>query len=349
MKTRLSSILLLLLCAMPSQALDIPSYHMDTLVLLSDVVVYCEEKEVQAPPPSKTGPTHCKCKVLQTFKGDIAPGSDLTVVYDFTFERMAFGSAYNRATPHNFPPGKALLFLHKDASGSYSVVDAKLVQEGKVYQFIQDSNPGLLYPLPAHPESIKLENDEEYGEKELLQDFAIALKKSASLKEPQTDEWIRYDFQSLAIAHSPGEDAETKSVVKAAKNDVEIEVSIPAVVKSGDSVKMLVRLINNSKQRLSCLKVNDIYELGIKVVDANNKPVELTQQGLSKISGFPNAINERQIEPGQFYEFKVDLARYFKLGPGKYAASVTIDSLAVAPGTQSVFTLSVSGVNFEIK
>src|SRR5580658_534016 len=103
MKTRLLIILLLLANVLPARARSYPNYTLYVLAMISDTVVYCEEKEI-------TLGTHTKCKVLQAFKGDVASGSDLTVEYPHTFDGKSL------------PPGKSLLFLRKEPSGSYTIL-----------------------------------------------------------------------------------------------------------------------------------------------------------------------------------------------------------------------------------
>jgi hypothetical protein len=170
MKTRLSSILLFFICAMSAQARSYPNYSMYAMVQLSDIIVYCEEKDIQ----DAKGGTVINCKVLQTFKGDAIPSSDLAAYYSSLFKRSLYHSG-----PKDFPPGKALLFLRKDNSGSYRVLDAKLLQNGEVFRFAQIADSFAPLSLtPQQPENITLAKDQKYGEKELLEDLAAALKKS---------------------------------------------------------------------------------------------------------------------------------------------------------------------------
>lgn len=172
MKKPLLVFILLLACATFARAKDLPSYPMSQLVVASDAVVYCEELDIQK---VAGGRTQVKCKILETFKGDLAKGAVATVGYSDFFGRNTF----TKSDPKEFPPGKTLLFLKKDNTGSYKVLDAKLVQGGKIFGFTQMTNPGGLWLMEQKPENIKLPKDQPYGEKEFLEDFAIALANSS--------------------------------------------------------------------------------------------------------------------------------------------------------------------------
>jgi hypothetical protein len=172
MKTRLLSILLSLLCVVTSPAKDLPSYPMDKLVLAAPIVVYCDETEVSEATGRRT---LTKCKILQSFKGGLEVGSELTASYGLFLQRRA----ENHAESKPLPKGKALLVSQKDESGTYLVMNAKLIADRKVYGFVQFDNPGALYLVPQNPENLKLADGPAYGEKEHLEDLGLALKKSA--------------------------------------------------------------------------------------------------------------------------------------------------------------------------
>lgn len=208
MKNLFSCISLSFLCVLSAQAKLIPHYGMDSLVVMSDIVVYCGEMDNQYKEDTFTNTTEIrntikwtetraitKCKVLQSFKGDLAPGSEVTVNYNSIFKRYlssnepydeedASGKIISERKAEYLPLGKALLFLRKNGS-VYQVVDARLVQDGKVYQFTQVMNPGPLeLDEQKQPENFQLLKNGAYGEQELLKDMAIALKKAALLKKP---------------------------------------------------------------------------------------------------------------------------------------------------------------------
>ncbi len=207
MKNRFLALLMLLVCAVTGRAKLIPSYRMESLILLSDVVVYCEEEDVKTKdvPHEITDSrglikwtdtiTITRCKVLQSFKGDLAPGAEITIQYGGLFCRYLFNNGpytvlnatKEVVSVHKaeyFPPGKVLLFLRNDPAGGYGVVDAKLVQDGKVYRYTQMRNPGPLNLFRQGPENFKLAKGKPYGEEELLRDMTLALKKSVLLKKP---------------------------------------------------------------------------------------------------------------------------------------------------------------------
>jgi hypothetical protein len=175
MKTHLPSILLLLLCAISASARLMPVHPMDQLAFASGFVVYCEETDIREGVERRT---LIKCKVLQSFKGELVADTEFTADYSHVYKRLVGASA----EPKRMPKGKALLFLQKDESGNYKVLDAKLVVNGKVFRFIQFDNPGPLLLNPQAPENIKPAESQSYGEKELLEDLAAALKKATTLK-----------------------------------------------------------------------------------------------------------------------------------------------------------------------
>lgn len=170
------------------KAMMIPSYRMDSLTLLSDVVVYCKEESVKTISVTQDNYTEkytsVKCRVLRTFKGDFKPGSEITVNYNVLFGRNPSAGYLPPQKYDDLPPRKALVFLTKNKSGGYDVRDAKLVQKDAIYRYIQRGNPGGLGLAKQGPENITLPETEEYDERALLQDMALALKKSQSLKEP---------------------------------------------------------------------------------------------------------------------------------------------------------------------
>ncbi len=207
MKTMLGVVLLFLVCTRTGQAKLINTYRMDSLVSVSDVIVYCDEEDVKRKeiPHEITDSrglvkwtdtiTITRCKVLQSFKGDLAPGAEITIEYGDIFRRYleqngpytVLNAAREVVSVHKaeyFPPGKVLLFLRKDSAEGYAVVDSKMVEDGKVYRYLQMMNPGPLNLCPQGPENFKLAKGKQYGEAELLRDIALALKRSAMLKKP---------------------------------------------------------------------------------------------------------------------------------------------------------------------
>lgn len=175
---------LLLVSGITAQAEMMPYYRMDSLVLLSDLIVLCDE--IKITPDAATGKTFVSSQVVRTFQGDLAAGKEFSAEYDCNFKREL------NSPEDQLPPGRALLFLKKTGNPTvYSVVTAKLIKGDEVLQFGQFL--GSIGPLslgPQKPENLKLSGDQKYGEAELVADLLLALQKSASLKEPAiTDFW----------------------------------------------------------------------------------------------------------------------------------------------------------------
>ena len=198
---RLLCLSFFLLASSSVRAALIPYYRMDSLALLADTVVLCEEQAVMSPPArhgkESEGATWVRCKVVQTFRGVLTPGAEFEIEYDALFSRVLpgdegytlmdrKGKVVHVVEPKSLPAGRALLFLQRGKGPlSYTVVTAKLIQGNKVYQFGQfRSNPGGLVLAPQGPENIQLAPTQDYGLAELLQDLQLALRNPASLKEP---------------------------------------------------------------------------------------------------------------------------------------------------------------------
>ncbi len=189
----------LLLLSPTVQAKLIPYYRMDSLVFLSDAVVLCEEQSVSARPIQHEGwretVTRVRCRVLQTFKGELIQGSEFEVEYGSLYSRVlpgdeggtyldARGKVLRTVEPKTLPPGRALLFLRR-ATGTlpWEMVSAKLIQGEQVYQFGQFlSNPGGLVLAPQKPENIRLAPAEQYGPTQLIEDLRAALQQATTLK-----------------------------------------------------------------------------------------------------------------------------------------------------------------------
>ena len=190
----------LLLTSQTARAKLIPYYRMDSLAFLSEAVVLCEEQNVSARSVQHEGwretVTRVRCRVLQTFKGELAPGAEFEVEYGSLYSRVlpgdeggtyldAKGKVLRTVEPKTLPPGQALLFLRR-AEGPlpWMVVSAKLIQSEQVYQFGQfRSNPGGLVPAPQRPENIRLAPAEKYGPAHFIEDLRAALQHAATLKE----------------------------------------------------------------------------------------------------------------------------------------------------------------------
>ena len=192
---------LLLLLPPTIQAKQIPYYRMDSLAFLSDAVVLCEEQSVSTRSVQHEGwretDTRVRCRVAQTFKGDLPPGAEFEVEYDALYSRVlpgdeggtfldAKGKVLRTVEPKTLPPGRVLLFLRRAAGPlPWEVVSAKLIQGEQVYRFGQfRGNPGGLVLASQGPENIRLAPAEKYGPTQLIEDLRLALERAATLKEP---------------------------------------------------------------------------------------------------------------------------------------------------------------------
>ena len=189
-----------LVVASPVAAAWIPYYRMDSLILLSDAVVYCEELAIQRSeikhPQWTEEKTSVRCKVLKVFKGEIRQNEIINVEYDAIFRRQrnsdngqftldSTGNFVLQSPPKSIPEGRAAIFLKRVAgTDSYLPITAKLVVSEKVLAFRQMGNPGPLALEDQAPENITLKKDQLYGEKEFLKDIEMAITKSKSLKTP---------------------------------------------------------------------------------------------------------------------------------------------------------------------
>ena len=114
----------LLLFSPAAQAKLIPYYRMDSLAFLTDAIVLCEEQSVAAQSIQHEGwretVTRVRCRVTQTFKGDLAMGSEFEVEYNSLYSRVlpgdeggtfldAKGKVLRVVEPKTLPPGRALL------------------------------------------------------------------------------------------------------------------------------------------------------------------------------------------------------------------------------------------------
>ena len=192
-----------LLLTIPSsvQAALIPYYRMDSLALLSEAIVLCDEQSVTTRPVGKArwhlGATRVRCRVVQAFKGGLASGAEVEVEYDPIYDRALPGSeggtyldnkgkVLRVVEPRTLPPGRALLFLRRAAAGPlpWEVVSAKLIQGEQVYQFGQfRGNPGGLVLAPQGPENIRLAPGERYDPDRLIEDLRAALEHAATLRD----------------------------------------------------------------------------------------------------------------------------------------------------------------------
>ena len=184
-------------------------YRMDSLSLLSDHVVLCEEIDIQFTERQNTSPfpanAAVQCKVLQTFKGALKPDTEFRAEYDGSWARTLPGKQgytvsdwdgrnIKTIQPEYAPVGRVLLFLKratekeflsasvKIGSDRFGIVAVKLILGDQVLQF-----HALPYwpPLGAQfPESTSLPPGKTYGQTQLLDDLHIALAQAATMDKP---------------------------------------------------------------------------------------------------------------------------------------------------------------------
>lgn len=298
------------MCAGSAHARDLPTYRMDHHFFFSDTVVYCEEEDIHREKQSGQDVDVVKCRVQQVFKGDLAPGAELEVTYDWNHPRKLLLVREH----HSALPGKALLFLHKTPDGKYKLDDARLVQEGKVYRFLQIMNPGGLELVPENrPENIVLPAGAAYDEKELLED-AAAVAKTLTVTE---------------------------------KNGLKSEIS---TTLQGALVR--IRLTNARKQNpkfqsegmADWYGTDSLVELGIEVKDSKGMPPEMTEEGKTRL----DEARTRQypyrgsLKAGESHEWVFALDEIYKFAPGKYTLSSTVSFVS-----DGGFKLSSGAIGFE--
>ena len=189
MNIRLIYVTILLMAMSETRAALIPHYRMDSFALLSDIIVLCEELDIQPKTVKHVGWTEVKtvvrCRPLRVFKGVLDINSEFTIEYDSIFVRRIYFSD-TQTNGKLAPPGRALLFLKKGKdSDSYSIVTAKIIQGDDVMQFGQFlMNPGPLVLAPQKPENIKLPPNQKYSEDQLIEDLLIAVRKADMLQKP---------------------------------------------------------------------------------------------------------------------------------------------------------------------
>ena len=114
MKSRSWIVVLSLVAASPLLAAHIPYYRMDSLILLSDAVVFCDELAIQHSetkhPNWTEEKTSVQCKVIRVFKGEIHQSEILSIEYDMVFRRQLwsdYGQLALKGTLNNHFLGRA--------------------------------------------------------------------------------------------------------------------------------------------------------------------------------------------------------------------------------------------------
>lgn len=159
----------------------------------------------------------------------------------------------------------------------------------------------------------------------------------------------------LVLANSSCQKLQNEKIMKTSskKNDVTVEVSVPATVPTGQPVEMLVNITNAGPG--SVFYMPWIRALGIHLVDSNNTMPELTPRGKSGVdSVIDYGINSAtptlaELKPGGHREWRVDLSALFILKPGKYRVSVKPEFSLFVPGEEHLFKISTDPIGFTIQ
>jgi hypothetical protein len=181
------------LCMCSAQARHIPYCLMDSLALQAEAIVFCEELGFDV-----ERYTRGRYRIVESFKGQLAPGAEIAVDLGFTLTRRfchwppewsRIKRAGRRTEAENEAPlAKALLFLRMSAPpGEWEVVcgGVKLIQADMVLAYLQcNGNPGPLVLIDQLAENIDLPTGKQYDWESLRADLAMALAKARTMKHP---------------------------------------------------------------------------------------------------------------------------------------------------------------------
>ena len=156
MKTQIFCIALFLGAVFPAHTQPSLYYRMDSLSLLSDHIVLCEETDVRftAGQNKSPFPTNAvvRCKVVQTFKGALKPDTELHAEYDASWARTLPGKQgytvsdqdgqnIKTVQPEYAPAGQVLLFL-KPRKRERVFIGKRRNRLGKVWHRRGEAHPG---------------------------------------------------------------------------------------------------------------------------------------------------------------------------------------------------------------
>jgi len=127
-------------------------------------------------------------------------------------------------------------------------------------------------------------------------------------------------------------------------NGISLEIAMPASVRAGQPIEMVLELTNTSPRAIFFGQIDGVHELGIHVLDSKKATPELTPLGKDRLLGNPNKYNTQTLLPNQSREWHVELNTLFKLVPGTYLVSASIElNRQLYP-----FVVSVDGVKIKI-
>ena len=123
------------------------------------------------------------------------------------------------------------------------------------------------------------------------------------------------------------------SKAESLRNGVMLQVSVPTAVNAGDSVALQIRLTNTGKETAYFGEINDFAEYDIDIHDPSGSRPLLTTDGKYRLGGDGTGDSLRRlggmniipILPGNFKEWKIDLAQSYIFKPGKYSLSVSLN------------------------
>lgn len=181
----LAAVAVLVGCAIPAAAKEVPYYRMDSLAYLATDIILCDEL---AETEGKYGegkiefPT-VTVSVVRVLKGNFTPGERLT------FEVAGYDRVFLETAPAprpRMPLGRAVYFLeHFDGAWKPVSGGVKPIYNGEAYCYGQFySNPGGRWLARMAPENFAVPDTEPYGEQELLADLEIAMEKAKRLTKP---------------------------------------------------------------------------------------------------------------------------------------------------------------------
>jgi len=136
----------------------------------------------------------------------------------------------------------------------------------------------------------------------------------------------------------------------ATKNAIKLDITLPGSAQAGHAVDVVVRLTNTGPVTVFFPEIDGVRELGIRVLDSNSATPELTDLGKARLGtgssqeGYEKYVI-KALASGQYHEWRIDLNALYKLAPGKYHLSLSIElNLHLTP-----FVISEDPVEFNLQ
>lgn len=139
---------------------------------------------------------------------------------------------------------------------------------------------------------------------------------------------------------------EGHSIGVANSEDCEFRVDVPARLKSGGRLDLILTLANQGVRTRFWGDTNGLRDCILRVYDNQGRRVPYTPLGEEKLetagySTYRCVITE--LVPGESHEWRFDIAPFFQINPGKYTFTAWID-LDIPDGPR----LKVQDVPFEV-